>query len=406
MRKTLLNLSFLLVLTFVLTFNVSAQVKPNTFLINGELLLQNKLKITAKNQGHLAALKVLVSSSAPVLNRVPYTVVSKTITPPSGDNHDYMSLAPYWWPNPKTVTGLPYIQKDGQTNPQVNQVKDNTYLRALCQDVRLLGLAYYYTNEEKYAQKATELLQVFFLNSATRMNPNLKYAQTIRGDLKVYGTCTVDTEHFPELIDGVQLLAGSKSWTSANHEALQSWFNQYLNWMLTSEWGKKASIAPNNIGTYYDLQVVTYALFVGNKTLAKSILDNQTIKRMETQLGANNEQVLEVARTNAWTYCNKNLDGWFCLASAAENVGLNLWDYTSTSGKSLKKAFQWMLPYGSKTKAWPYQQIGTFKPEYLTPIARIASSIYKDINLDSQLATTHTRFMAGAYLELLTSRYY
>ncbi|RDC63780.1 alginate lyase family protein [Adhaeribacter pallidiroseus] len=405
MKKPLFTLLFLLLFSFNFSISLSAQIKPNTFLMNGELLLQNKLKIAANDEPCLAARRIIVYAATPILTREPYTIVNKTIAPLSGDTHDYMSLAPYWWPNPNTATGLPYIRKDGQTNPQVNEVKDNSYLQALSQDVRLLGLAYFYTNEEKYAQKATELLEVFFLNSATRMNPNLKYAQTIRGDLTVYGTCTVDSEHLPELLDGVQLLVGSKSWTSTKHEALKNWFSEYLTWMLTSEWGKKASNAPNNIGTYYDLQVITYALFVGNKTLAKALIEKQTFPRIETQLGVNGEQVLELVRTNAWTYCNKNLDGWFSLASVAESAGINLWDYTSTSGKSLKKALQWMLPYGAKTKVWPYQQIGLFKPEYLTPMARVASAIYKDLKLDTQLSATHTRFVAGAYLELLTSRY-
>lgn len=406
MKKYLLLFLYFFVFAITSSFPVSAQIRPNTFLMNGDLLMQNKIKIEVGNVEYLAALKILQNSANAVLTKTPYSVVSKINAGPSGSKNDYVSLAPYWWPNPSTSTGLPYIQKDGQTNPEVNDYKDNTYIINLSRDVRQLGLAYYFTKNEQYAAKATEFLKIFFLDSATRMNPNLKYAQLIKGDNNVYGTGIVDTESLTELVDGVQLLVGSASWTPENHENLQNWFNQYLNWLLTNEKGKKANIAPNNIGTIYDLQVVTYALFVGNKTLAKALIEKQTYKRLESQLTVDGEQTYEVTRTNAWTYCNKNLDGWFNLASCAEGAGLNLWDYSTDSGKNLKKAFAWMIPYGAGTKPWPYQQIGTFKPEYITPTARVGSAIYKDINLDMLLSATHNRFIAGAYIELLTSRYY
>ncbi len=74
---------------------------------------------------------------------------------------------------------------------------------------------------------------------------------------------------------------------------------------------------------------------MGDKTLAKSIIEKQTYNVLETQFSPTGEQRLELARTNSWTYCNKNLKGWFELASAAENLGVNLWDYTSPTGKSL-----------------------------------------------------------------------
>lgn len=36
-----------------------------------------------------------------------YTVVNKAVLPPSGDKHDYMSMAPYWWPDETKPDGLP-----------------------------------------------------------------------------------------------------------------------------------------------------------------------------------------------------------------------------------------------------------------------------------------------------------
>ena len=400
------SIQILFVLCLVLALKGVAQIRPNTFIMNGDLLMQNKFKINAGNQQCLAALKLLLSNTSVALTRTPYTIVNKSILPPSGDKHDYLSLATYYWPNPNTSTGLPYIKKDGQMNPEVNEIKDGVYVRELSKDIRYLGLSYYFTNDEKYAKKATELLKVFFLNSATRMNPNLNYTQIVRGYTSENGVGTIDTERFVDLIDGVQLLAGSTSWTSENHEALKSWFSQYLNWMLTSAVGKEGLAQPNNIGTFYNLQVVTYALFVGNKTLAKSLLENQTYKRVETQFTVDGRQPFEIARTNSWTYSTKNLEAWFKLANCAESANVNLWDYTTPTGKSLKKAFVWMVPYASGSKPWPYQQISTLSLGQFLPVGRTGSAIYKDVNLETLLSPTHPKFVSGSSMDLLTSRYY
>jgi hypothetical protein len=40
-----------------------------------------------------------------------------------------MSLAPYWWPDPKSPNGLPYIRRDGERNPEIKQITDHAQLR-------------------------------------------------------------------------------------------------------------------------------------------------------------------------------------------------------------------------------------------------------------------------------------
>ena len=41
----------------------------------------------------------------------------KTTEPPSGDRHEYWHPAPYWWPNPATADGLPYVWRYGERAP-------------------------------------------------------------------------------------------------------------------------------------------------------------------------------------------------------------------------------------------------------------------------------------------------
>jgi hypothetical protein len=84
----------------------------------------------------------------------------------SGGLHDYYSNGDYWWPNPNTPDGLPFIKRDGETNPE-NFVEHRLLLRSLRTNVANLSAAYTVSGEEKYARKAVQLLKEFFLDEAT-----------------------------------------------------------------------------------------------------------------------------------------------------------------------------------------------------------------------------------------------
>src|SRR5688572_12712213 len=120
---------------------------PGVFALNADNLRKNKIRIQANDPAVMPAYKNLLKEADKALKRAPVSVMEKKNIPPSGDKHDYMSLAPYHWPNPATADGLPYIRKDGQTNPEVKEYKDKEYLPKLCADVYQLGLAYYFSGK-------------------------------------------------------------------------------------------------------------------------------------------------------------------------------------------------------------------------------------------------------------------
>src|SRR5690242_16250005 len=238
-----------------------------------------------------------------------FSVVAKDTTPPSGDKHDYMSQAPYFWPDPATKNGLPYIRRDGERNPEIDKITDHRVLDEMESAVETLALAYYFTGKEEYAAKAAALLRAFFLDPATRMNPNLEFAQAIPGINTGRGIGLIETRGFTRLVDAIGLLAGSKALTPGDERGLKEWFGKFLQWMLDSKNGREEAAAKNNHGTYYDMQVVSYALFVGRKDLARQILEHARQKRIATQIEPDGRQPLELARTKAWSYSNGNLDG-------------------------------------------------------------------------------------------------
>lgn len=332
---------------------------PTVYILNGDVLSKKKAAINAKNALLMPAYKKLLRDADKALAEGPFSVMEKKNNPPSGDKHDYMSLAPYFWPDPSKPNGLPYIRKDGQTNPEVKEYKDKEYMPRLCELVHTLGLAYYFSGDEKYAAHATKLLEVWFLNPDTKMNPNLNYGQAIKGVNDGRGAGLIDARHFSKVIDAVGLLQGAKAWAPADQKGMQKWFGDFLNWMQTSAVGKDEMDAPNNHGTYYDALRLAIALFTENKEAAKAIVQNST-KRLDSQMDAEGKFPREMERTIALHYNTFDLEAFYNIASMAEKIGFDFWNYTSPSGASLKKGFAFLYPYLSKQKEWTGQQIKPF----------------------------------------------
>jgi hypothetical protein len=353
----------------------------HTFLIKPQYLQNAKDKIQKGDKALLKALDDLKIRADKALKSGPYSVTYKSKVPPSGDKHDYMSVGPYWWPDSTKADGLPYIRKDGQVNPERFTIKDADYHGSLCRDVNLLGLAWYFTGDTKYSDHAAKLLKVWFLDKETRMNPNLNYGQAIPGVTDGRGIGIIDTHVLARLIDGLQLLKDSKSLSAADYKGIQDWYKAFLHWMRTSPIGLDEADEFNNHGTWYDVQTVSIALFTGQDDLAKQILEEQTKKRIASQLANDGSQPHELARTVSWNYSVMNLQGFFQLAALAENVGVDLWNYTTPDGKSIKAAFTWLLPFAEKKKPWTHKQIKPIHPEGFAALARIASQHYPDLDI-------------------------
>ena len=325
-----------------------------------------------------AAVDRLRSDAETALKQPTISVIDKAIAPPSGDKHDYLSLAPYWWPDPAKPNGLPYIRRDGEVNPEIQQVQDHKNFDRVFAATHTLALAYYFLGYEKYAAHAAEILRAWFLNPQTRMNPNLAFAQGIRGINTGRGTGLIETRAIYRLVDTIGLLAGSKAWTAADQQGMQDWCAKFLDWMLTSANGKDEAAAKNNHGTYYDVQIASLALLLGKRDLARQIVGAVPHKRVEVQIEPDGRQPLELARTKSLGYSTMNLAGHFELALLAENVGVNLWGFQSSDGRSIHKALDYLLPFVSRQQKWPYEQIIEYQMNEISPLLVIASAKFND----------------------------
>jgi hypothetical protein len=365
------------ILVAMLALVCHASPVPRVFQCEGEDLAGAKQKMEAGDAKTVRFVKDLRKDAEKALNAGPFCVTDKSVTPPSGDKHDYMSLSPYWWPDPAKPDGKPYIRKDGQFNPERDKY-DLPKMEAMADAVGTLALAYYFTGEERYATKAAELMRAWFFDPATRMNPNVKYAQFRPGydDLRPAGT--LETNRLRKVVDADGLLAGCKSWTPADSEKLKSWFRELLTYMRESDQCKEEQAAPNNHGTWYGVQAATYALYLGDDELAKKIILRQGRDKIATQIEPDGRQPHELERTNGYDYSRFNILAHEDLCMLGRRVGLDLWTYQTDDGRSLRKAIDWLLPYATGEKQWEYQQIRSRKMRETATVLRRAANAYND----------------------------
>jgi hypothetical protein len=351
---------------------------PRVFLLNGESLLAARQRISEGDKQLQPAYEALRRDADRALGTGPFSVVNKSAVPPGGDKHDYMSFAPYWWPNPETKNGLPYIQRDGERNPDIYQLRNRADLGSMADALETLGLAYYFTGDEKYATRARLLVHTWFIEPETRMNPNFEFAQAIRGVNTGRGLGLIESRLFTKAVDAVGLLAGSPSWTNEDEREIDEWFSTFLNWMLSSEHDHDEANAKNNHGTYYDVQVASFALFLGKEELARQVVQEAKTRRIAVQIEPDGRQPLELTRTKAWSYSVGNLSGLMSLARLGEHVDVDLWNFKTPDDRSIRAALDFLIPFSEGRKKWPYEQIGGFSGQAVRSLVQQAAAHYRE----------------------------
>lgn len=264
-------------------------------------------------------------------------------------------------------------------NPETQSDKfDDQSMSRMTSVVETLALAFFFSDDEKYARHAIELLRVWFLESATKMNPHLEYSQAIPGRVTGRGIGIIETVKFKYLIDAIGLLEASQNFTREDGKGLHEWFQAYLSWLQTSQHGKDENNWYNNHGTWYDVQVVIFALFLGQDSLAKRVIEMSKHRRLETQVRPDGSQPKELERTKSLSYSLYNLTALFDLATLGQHVGVDLWHYQGKDGINIKSALDFLLPF-YQDKEWPYEQIAPMATTYerLIPLLKQAAKVYQ-----------------------------
>ena len=316
----------------------------------------------------------------------PGSVMDKTLMPPGGDKHDYLSLAPYSWPDPAKPDGLPWINRDGEVNPASRAGTDHDAFGLMCSQVETLALAYHVTRRDVYAAGAVTRLRVWFLDPATRMNPHLEYGQGVPGRNTGRGTGIIDTVPLIRVVEGLRFLRGSPAYTPDVEKGLQAWIRRYLDWLLTSENGRYEAAAANNHGSWYLAQTAAYAWFLGDTAQVRKSAEAGR-QRIASQIEPDGRQPLELKRTKSYSYSIYNLEALFTLAELGRRVDVDLFSYHTSDGRSLRAAIGYMAPYFNADKHWPDQQIKEVKhpDDGMAALLRRAAIAYREPKYEALL---------------------
>ena len=297
----------------------AAAMPPQTLVWRGSSLAARRVDDSGTT---LHAIAQLLQSADVELAKAPVTVTDKTVAPPSGDVHDYWSVASYFWPCNVTcnssmwadcsrwcmppeilhdghkctvapakdnitcdkTTGLPWAGHDGYPRAEDTSGRylqgDRPRADGITKGTATLALSWYFTSAGSIAANATAaavylqhaclLLRVFFLDKKTAMNPNMNFAQGIPGRLQGSPYGSVDFARFWMVLDSVRVIESDPTtlseWTATDRRQFRDWVSRFLDWWMHSANGKLCRARFNNIGTAYENleQFATAMKQVGN----------------------------------------------------------------------------------------------------------------------------------------------
>jgi hypothetical protein len=293
----------------------------------------------------------VVPAAEKFLSEKPITVTAAHSPRSAGGLHDFFSEGDYWWPSTTQPDGA-YVQRDGETNPD-NFVEHRHAMVRMSIQVATLTSAWRITGEKKYADKAIEHLKAWFVDDATKMNPNLQYAQAIKGISTGRGIGIIDTVHLIEPARSAGLLQQAGLLQGDDANAIQKWFADYLTWMTTSKNGHEEEAAKNNHGTCWHMQVAAFAQFTGDQEKLASVRKWFKEVGLPNQMAPDGSFPQELRRTKPYGYSIFNADAMTTLAWIASSKDDNLWEFTTPDGKNLKKAVEWIAPFIADKSKWP-----------------------------------------------------
>lgn len=302
------------------------------------------------------------------LDQQPITVTAQSSGRSAGGRHDFFSEGDYWWPNPASADS-PYIQRDGMTNPD-NFVAHRLAMIRFSRIVGALASAYKLTGDKKYMRHAIVHCRAWFMDTTTRMNPNLLFAQAIKGRHTGRGIGIIDTIHFMEVVQGLMTMAGVELYDKEAITGIKSWFEEYLQWLTTHQYGKDEMNAVNNHGTCWVMQVACFAKFTGNQKIMNFCRDRYKNVLLPNQMATDGSFPQELRRTKPYGYSIFNLDAMATICQILSDDKDNLWTYTTSDGRSLKKGIEYMYPYLADKSKWPLKKDVMYWDEW--PVAQPA----------------------------------
>lgn len=284
----------------------------------------------------------------------PVTVTAVSSPRSSGGVHDFYSEGDYWWPDPKNPD-QPYIQRDGLTNPDNFTAHREAMIR-FSQISGALASAYLVSKDEEYVTALAPHLKAWFIDENTRMNPNLLYAQAIKGRVTGRGIGIIDTIHLMEVAKAIQAVEGSGVISDSEIQQMKDWFAEYLTWITTHPYGIDERDHGNNHSVCWAMQAAVFAQLVGNQEVMDYCKEMYKNVLLPEQMAMDGSLPLELKRTKPFGYSLFTLDAMATLCQVYADYSENLFTFQTPDGKSLAKGISFLYPFVADKDSWPYQK--------------------------------------------------
>lgn len=312
--------------------------------------------------------KSVLKNAAWAMKQVPEIVTASVCERSTGGKHDFYSEGDYWWPDPQNPDGK-YIRRDGETNPE-NFVAHRLAMIRFSRIVGSLASAYIITKDEAYVKQAFLHINAWFSDPETMMNPNLLYAQAIKGISTGRGIGIIDTIHLMEVVQGIICMQTASCVDEKDLQSARHWFAEYLTWLTTHPYGKDEMNAENNHGTCWVMQVASFAKFTANKELLQLCSERYKNILLPKQMAEDGSFPRETSRTKPYGYSLFNLDAMVTICQILSEPGNDLWEYTTDKRLNMKKGLDFMFPFIQNKSKWILPQDVMYWEEW--PVAQPA----------------------------------
>jgi hypothetical protein len=284
------------------------------------------------------------------LTEKPVTITATRAERSTGGVHDFYSEGDYWWPDPSDST-KPYIRRDGETNP-ANFEAHRTAMRRLSVIVPALVAAYEITGDTRYSRQAIAHLQGWFVDAETRMNPNMLFAQAIKGVATGRGIGIIDTIHLVEVAQAALELERLAAFSGPVLVGTKEWFREYVTWLTTHKYGIDERDNGNNHSAAWALQVAAFSRFTGDSVHLAEVRTMFREKLIPGQMAPDGSFPRELARTKPYGYSLFQLDVMGVLTEILSTPRENMWTFTTADGRGMRKAMEYMVPFINDKKRW------------------------------------------------------
>lgn len=282
----------------------------------------------------------------------PPAVARHRATLSAGGPNDFYSNADYFWPDPTKPEGLPYINRDGESNPG-NFNEHRMAMREMRDAVAALAAAYKITGEDRYVTQAVALLRVFFLDPETRMNPHLQFAQAVPGRSTGRSWGIIDGLHLAEVPMAIMAMRSSPAFPPEVHKGLKQWFQAMTDWMMTSEPGRAEAAAKNNHSVAFFVQVAAFAKFTGDEPRLTECRRQFKEVFVPNQMAADGSFPLELKRTKPYAYSIFQLDNMAILCQVLSTPSEDLWKFQLPDQRGIQRAMAYLYPFLVDKSKWP-----------------------------------------------------